>query len=93
MNEKKIDITEEALLADGWKQTGDNAVVAEKVIENRNPLNASEDSEIKLIIHNMYNQNAFAVLLPDGGMLNFVANSMEELRSFERAISFYDPPF
>ncbi|WP_276483581.1 hypothetical protein [Paraflavitalea pollutisoli] len=90
---KKIDITEEALLADGWTLTGDESIVAEKVIENRNPLNASEDSEIKLIIHNMYNQNAFAVLLPDGGMLNFIANSMKDLQAFERAIDFYDPPF
>lgn len=88
-----MDITNEALLADGWVEVGDDpACYAEKKIENRNPINA-EDSDISLIIHGMYNSNTFAVLLPDGGMLNFVANSMAELRAFERAISFYDPPF
>lgn len=90
-----MDITKESLLADGWVETpGDGTdCYAEKKIENRNPLNASSDSDIKLIIHGMYNTNTFAVLLPDGGMLNFVANSMKELRNFENAISFYDPPF
>jgi hypothetical protein len=83
------------LRADGWTIcNGDQfPIMAEKKIENRNTLNASKDSEIKLIIHGMYNTNTFAVLLPDGGMLNFVANSMEELHAFERAIIFYEPPF
>lgn len=86
------EITKELLFANGWVQ-GEPPYYAEKKIENRNPLNASEDSDISLIIHGMYNAQTFAVLLPDGGMLNFVANSMEELAQFENSINFYDPPF
>jgi hypothetical protein len=41
----------------------------------------------------MYNCETFAVILPDGGMLNFQVNSMAELQAFEKAIKFYDPPF
>jgi len=65
----------------------------EKPITNRNPLNCSEDSDIKLITHNYFNIPMFAVLLPDGGMLNFVANSMKALKQFENSLNFYDPPF
>lgn len=92
---KKIDITKETLLADGWVEIpgDDPACYAEKTIPNRNPLNASAESDIKLILHGMFNTHTFAVLLPDGGMLNFVANSMAELQAFERAINFYDPPY
>lgn len=87
-------LTKDLLIENGWIEKGnDPSCFAEKPIENRNPLNASEDSDIKLIVHGMYNQNTFAVLLPDGGLLNFVANSLEELKQFENAIKFYDPPF
>ena len=92
----KSKITVDDLRADGWEINEGlvaHPVLAEKKIENRNLLNASEDSDIKLIVHCLYNSHAFAVLLPDGGMLNFVANSMQELHAFERAIHFYDPPF
>ena len=95
MNEeiKKADISKEELEADGWVRTIDPVYLYEKKIENRNPLNASEDSDIKLLIHGMYNQWTFAISLPDGGLLNFVANSMKELKEFEDKILFYDPPF
>ncbi len=94
MQEKiSTEITFEALKADGWTRTMDPVYHLEKSIENRNPINDSEDSRIKFIIHGMYNDQTFAVLLPDGGMLNFVVESMEELQAFETAINFYDPPF
>lgn len=87
-------LSKDLLLENGWIEKGnDPCCFAEKPIENRNPLNASEDSDIKLIVHGMYNQNTFAVLLPDGGKLNFIANSLEELKQFENAIDFYDSPF
>lgn len=91
-------ITIDELKADGWNIYDGNEkaqnfpVIAKKKIDNRNPLNKS-DSNIFLVIHRAYNEHGFAILLPDGGMLNFVANSMEELHNFERAINFYDPPF
>ena len=93
-NEKKADITPEQMLADGWVKTEDPIFIFEKAIENRNPINNTpEDSDIKLVVHGMYNCWTFAVLLPDGGMLNFVANSMKELQDFESKLNFYDPPF
>ena len=90
--EKSAEISVEDLLADGWVKTKDPVFPMEKEIENRNPLNAGEDSDIKLILHNLFG-TMFAVLLPDGGMLNFVANTMQELKDFESRINFYDPPF
>jgi hypothetical protein len=95
MPQSKISVDE--LKADNWvintPAAGPGVILAEKKIENRNPLNASSDSDIKLVIHRLFNTHTFAILLPDGGMINFVANSMEELHTFERAINFYDPPF
>jgi hypothetical protein len=87
------DITLDALLADGWIKTSDPVSPLKKEIINRNPLSAREDSDIKLVVHGMYNDQTFAVLLPDGGMLNFNPGSMAELQAFEKAIMFYDPPF
>jgi hypothetical protein len=89
----KSDITKELLLADGWVEKSDPLLFAEKRIENRNPLNASEDTDIKLVLHGMYNDQTFAVLFPDGGMLNFSPGSMKELQAFEKAIGFYDSTF
>lgn len=87
------DITLEALLADGWTKTNDPVSPLEKKIVNLNPLSAPEDSDIKMVVHCMYNDQTFAVLLPDGGMLNFQPGSMADLQAFEKAIMFYDPPF
>ena len=86
-------ITKEALWSDGWVVTGDPVYMMKKKIENTNPLNDSEDSDIKLLIHGLYNTEQFAVGLPDGGLLNFSVSSMEELKAFETALAFYDPPF
>lgn len=84
------------MLADGWIKPSEHpgTILFEKLLENRNPINSTpEDSDIKLIVHGFYNQWTFAVLLPDGGMLNFVANSMDELQDFESRLNFYDPPY
>lgn len=90
---KKAAITEVEMLKDGWVKTDDRVFLFKKKIPNRNPINDSEDSEIELVVHGMYNCWTFAIVLPDGGMLNFVANSMKELKDFENRINFYDPPF
>lgn len=92
---KNAPITPEELLADGWIK-GDDPVESlfKKAIPNRNPINSTpEDSDIKLVVHGMYNVWRFAVLLPNGGLLNFVANTIEEVKAFENALDFYDPPF
>lgn len=64
MSDKKMStkLTADALAADGWVRVmNDPSVFSEKKIENRSPLNASEDSDIKLIVHGMYNSNNFAI--------------------------------
>lgn len=91
--DQKRNITPELMVEYGWIKTDDHLYPFVKEIHNRNPLNASKDSEIKLVLHGMYNNLVFALLLPDGGLLNFVVNNMEELLAFEKSIDFYDPPF
>lgn len=93
MGSIKSNISKEKLLKAGWIETTDSCFPVKKVIPNRNPINNSEDSEINLVLHGMYNGWTFAVLFPDGGLLNFVANSMDELTEFEEKINFYDPSF
>ena len=91
MKVKASDITKEKLISDGWKETGDPVHILEKDIENINPLNNTpEDTDIKLCVHGMYGRWTFAVLFPSGAKLNFVANSMKELKAFENALLFYD---
>ncbi len=88
---KKADISAQQMEADGWVKTGDPLFLYEKKIENRNPINNDpEDTDIKLIVHGMFNQWTFAVLFPSGAMLNFVANSMKDLKKFESMLWFYD---
>lgn len=93
--QKVSDITPELLIKDGWVENEDKTdpFRFEKKLPNRNPLNASEDSDISLVLHFMYNCPTFAIAIPDGAMLNFVANSMKELKFIETRINFYDPPF
>lgn len=93
MNTEKL--TVEQLKEHGWVSTPEDAPVCvlEKKIPNCNPLNASEDTNISLIVHGMYNEPQFAVLLPDGGMLNFNFETLEQLQLFEKMIAFYDAPF
>lgn len=93
---QKANITMEEMIADGWIKTeGERPIILfTKPIDNRNPLNNSdEDTTIKLVVHGYLNAWRFAVQFPDGGLLNFVANSMDELRAFEEAIDFYDCPY
>jgi len=90
---KKADISAQQMIEDGWIKTNDSVFIFEKKFENINPINNSEDSNIKFVVHGMYNCWTFALQLPDGGLLNFVANSMKELKDFEERILFYDPPF
>lgn len=93
LNMAKATITPEQMESDGWVKTADPIYLYEKKIENRNPINNSEDSNIKFVVHGMYNSWTFAIVLPDGGLLNFVANTMEELKGVTDRINFYDPPF
>jgi hypothetical protein len=94
MAEKISSITLDQLLADGWVKTDDKVFPLEKSIENTNPINDDDDDTgIKLVLHSMYNSQNFAVLFPDGGLLNFNVGSMKALKQFENAIVFYDCPY
>lgn len=86
-------ITVAQLLSNGWSRTEDSTVPYEKKIPNRNPLNNSEETEIVLVVHSLYNVWRFAIQFPDGGLLNFTANTMQELQEFEKRLDFFDPPF
>ena len=93
MASKKELITEEKMIADGWIKSKEEppVILYRKPIENINPINSDpEDTSIELIVHGFYNEWTFAVLFPSGAMLNFVANTMKELKDFERMILFYD---
>lgn len=92
--ENKVVFTTEWMLENGWVKTNDPISNFEKELPNNNPINTDpEDTGIKLIVHSTFNKAQFAILLPDGGMLNFTANSIEELQAFEKAIDFYDCPY
>lgn len=90
---KNANIKEAEMIADGWIKSTEQPpiILFEKPMKNRNPINNTpEDTDIKLIFHGYYNQWTFAILFPNGAMLNFVANSMDELRDFENRLLFYD---
>lgn len=93
MSVEKSDITAENLIESGWVKTGDAVTPFKKELLNRNPLNASEDSDIKMVVHCMYNEWTFAIALPDGGLLNLNIQNFSQLKQIENAINFYDPPF
>ena len=92
---KRKKITLEMLKERGWKETPESNPICllEKKIENINPVNSSEDTDISLIVHGMYNNHQFALALPDGGMLNFGFETIEQLELFEKMIMWYDAPF
>lgn len=85
-------ITEEILLANGWNATKEEpGILFEKKIENRNPINDDpDDTDITLVLHHMFNTPQLAVQFPNGAMLNFHVESIEELNKFESQIDFYD---
>lgn len=90
-------IIKEDLTKRGWvettPETGAPLFLMEKKIENINPINASEDTNISLVVHRLLNVPKFAILLPDGGMLNFNFETLEQLDLFEEMIEFYDCNF
>jgi len=87
-------ITKELLISDGWEFVQDDPSISmEKKLANHNPICEDETTDIYLAIHNDYNVNMFAVILGECGMLNFKAESMEELKDFESKILFFDPNF
>lgn len=88
---KKSTISPEQLINDGWVKTDDSIVLYEKKIENKNPLNATpEDTDISLVLHRLFGSPMFGVSFPNGSMLNFFAESIEDLKKFEEMILFYD---
>lgn len=86
---KKPTISPEQLINDGWVKTDDGIVLYEKKIEN--PLIAApEDTDISLVLHRLFGSPMFGVSFPNGSMLNFFAESIEDLKKFEEMILFYD---
>lgn len=86
------EITNEALIAAGWKETGDGVSPLRKVLSDLEE-NDPDDGEIALNVHWMYNVPMIALSLPDGALLNINVESMEQLEAFEKMIHSYDPPY
>jgi len=90
-------ISKDMLKERGWvectEENGYPMFLMEKPIENINPLNTSEDTDIKLVVHCMYNSTQCAILMPDGGLLNFSFETIDQLDLFEKMVQFYDAPF
>lgn len=85
-------ITPEVLKKDGWERNEEYGW--HKPLPNQNPINNTpEETGLKLILHFNFNIPQFAVLFPDGGMLNFNVENFDDLKRFEKSIYFYNAPF
>lgn len=92
---RETPINQKTLKREGWTFNNDiGPFICEKKLPNQNFLNSNDkETGITLVVHRMYNDQTFAVQFADGSKLNFVANTMEELKEFEGKIAFYDASF
>lgn len=81
------------LISMGFEKTSDSVYLFEKILPNNNPLNESEETQLKIIVHTLYNVPSFAIVFPDGGMLNLNIKNFAQLPVIEAMINFYDPSF
>ena len=82
-------ITTEQLLAAGWVEVKDNHVIKwQKDIRAHDVM--SEDLKISLVLHWLYNELTFGVMLTNGSMLNFTPQSIEDILVLERILDTYD---
>lgn len=90
---KGTEITNESLVAAGWKEIGDGSASSLRKVLSDLEDNDPDDGEIALVLHWMYNAPMIALSLPDGSLLNINAESMEQLEVFEKMIHSFDPPY
>lgn len=89
-DQPQFTITKEQLTENGWTFN-----------ENGFPFYAQKDltegpdaeDKIQLVLHGWNGRQDFALLLPDGGMVNIGPYTIEELNLFERMILSYEPNY
>jgi hypothetical protein len=92
--EFKKPITKEELLANGWEETNDAVFPIKKCLSDKEHEDYdAEEGDIELVIHGMHNIWAFGLSLPDGGLVDIVVDSIEQLNMFEKMIAGYNPPY
>jgi hypothetical protein len=84
-------ISKETLIQNGWKETNDPLFPLEKDLTEREE-GVDDDGKISLVVHGMNNAWRIGLSLPDG-MVNIVAESVEELNQLEKMIASYEPNF
>lgn len=84
----------EDLLKDGWTKISDSPIVLyEKELQNNNPLNKSDETSLRLVVHRAFNATSIGIMLPDGGIINLNISSLKDLKQIEGMIGFYDSPY
>ena len=90
---KTSGISKETLLKNGWIEQDDPLIPFIKKIENRNPINDDdEETGLNFVVHLHTNYPVFALLLPDGGFINFNISDYNDIENIERLVDYYDPP-
>ena len=86
MNMEQSKITRQQLLDNGWTELNEEIPIYlfEKQLG---------ESQLKMVVHALYNSPVFALVLPDGGMLNIDVGTIEDLSTFTSAITSYDPNY
>lgn len=84
----------EDLVKDGWTEVSDSPIVLyEKELQNNNPLNKSDETSLRLVVHRAFNATSIGIMLPDGGIINLNISSLKDLKQIEGMIGFYDSPY
>jgi len=86
----KETIDKDKLLKLGWVEGTDPIYPMSKVLSDPE---INEEDHLRLVVHQLEGGWMFAVSMPDGGLLNFVAHSTEELQTFEKMIHSYNPTY
>lgn len=81
-------ITADELRAEGYTEPKGEDRNWRKVI-----MGDDEDGEVALICHQMYGSPMFAINFPDGTLLHLNPSNIEDMRTIERLIYSYDPPY
>lgn len=86
-----MNITKEQLIEFGMiETTGDEKVLfpLKKVISEASD-NGEDDGELSICVY----MGRLALLLPDGALIYILAESIDELKAFEKSIAGYEPNY
>lgn len=89
-------ITKEQLLEFGMKETtGDERLIfpMEKVISIPNDDAEEDEGKLAICVTQMRNQPELCLMMPDGACLYLAAETIEELKIFEKCIASWEPNY